>query len=98
MPLTPEQRAELELLGPDLVRQKLLGVGTGRGAAVSGFKGAEDYLLRGDIEDWLSEKHSEDFRVQRSTLRWAKIAGWAAIISVVVGLATLWFTIFWPSH
>jgi hypothetical protein len=39
MALTPEQRAILEWLGPELVRQKLLeGGGTGSGAALCGFE------------------------------------------------------------
>jgi hypothetical protein len=98
--LTPEQRAELEALGPENVREKLSLSRPGRGAAVAGFKtghfSAGD-LTRGDIEDWLAEKHVEDAAIRNSILRWAKIAGWAAIISALIGTATLWFTI-WPRH
>jgi hypothetical protein len=36
MALPREQRAELEALGHDLVRQKLMDAGVGRGAAVGG--------------------------------------------------------------
>jgi hypothetical protein len=39
---------------------------------------------RGDVEDWLREKERETERVMRATLKWAKIAGVAAIISVIV--------------
>jgi hypothetical protein len=98
--LTPEQRAELEAFGPENVRAKLSPARPGRAAAVSGFKtgqGSAGDLTRGDVEDWLAEKHLKDARVQHSILRWARIAGWAAIISALVGAATLWFTI-WPEH
>jgi hypothetical protein len=53
-------------------------------------------LTRGDVEDWLSEKHTEEIRritedaqMQGITLRWAKIAGWAGIVSVIVGVASI---------
>jgi hypothetical protein len=53
--LTDEQRAELESHDPATVRTKLIQAGPGRGASVSGFKTGE--LTRGDVEDWLVEKH-----------------------------------------
>ena len=37
-----------------------------------------------DIEDWLVEKNVEEIELQEGTLRWAKIAGWAAVISIIV--------------
>jgi|Tabmets5t2r1_1033131.scaffolds.fasta_scaffold162763_1 hypothetical protein len=81
--LTSEQRAEVESLGAATVRVKLIPAGPGRGAAVYGFKcGTID---RGDLEDWLIEKHREETKLQVGTLQWAKIAGWAAIASVIVG-------------
>jgi hypothetical protein len=103
--LTPEQRAELEALGSETVRIKLTHFGAGPGAAI-GFK--SETVTRGDVEGWLAEKHTEAIsaqqRVQQSTLTWARIAGWAAIISVIaavisvfIGAATLWFMI-WPEH
>jgi type VI protein secretion system component VasF len=56
---------------------------------------------RGDVERWLAEKHTEAIsaqqRTQRRTLIWAMIAGGAAIVSVIIGIATLYFTI-WPKH
>ena len=82
--LTAEQRDELEAHGPSTVRTKLLQSGPGRGASVSGFKCGD--LTRGDVEDWLSEKHLEETNLQNDTLRWARIAGWAGIASVLVGL------------
>jgi hypothetical protein len=41
-------------------------------------------LTRSDVEDWLAEKHIEEAAMQRSTLTWAKIAGIAAIVGVIV--------------
>ena len=95
MALTTEQRAYLEKLGPELVRQKLLeGGGTGRGAAVRGF-GTD--LLRGDVEDWLAEKHRETLSLQRRTFWAVIVAAGVGIASLVVAFVTLWFTI-WPRH
>jgi hypothetical protein len=37
-----------------------------------------------DIEDWLVEKNVEEIALQLGTLRWAKIAGWAAVVSIIV--------------
>ena len=82
MTLTPAQRAELEESGPATIRLKLTQFGAGRGASISGFKCGD--ITRGDIEDWLVEKNAEETTLQRGTLRWAKIAGWAGIISIVV--------------
>jgi hypothetical protein len=94
MALTPEQRAELESYGPDLVRVKLLAGGPGGSAAIPGFKtGAPGalggILIRSDVEGWLAEKHIEEAAMQRSTLTWAKIAGIAAIFGVIVGIASI---------
>jgi hypothetical protein len=83
MALTDKQRAELEALGPETVRFKLLQGGPGKSAAVPGFDHA---VTRGDAEEWLAEKWAEEVSVQHSTLRWAKIAGWAAILSVVLAI------------
>ena len=96
MALTPEQRAELEANGPDLVRTKLLQGGADKGASIPGFNsGPFRALTRSDIEDWLVEKHAQDLRTQDSILRWAKIAGVAAIVGIIVGTLTLIVTI-WP--
>jgi hypothetical protein len=76
------EHAELETLGASSVRFKLRQGGPGRGASISGFKCGD--ITRGDIEDWLIEKNIEETAIQQGTLRWAKIAGWAGIISVVV--------------
>jgi hypothetical protein len=95
MTLTPEQRAELEMLGPENVRLKL----THFGAAALGFKSGT--VTRVDVEDWLAEKRTETVgaqqRIQHSTLIWARIAGGAAIVGVLIGIATLYFTI-WPKR
>jgi hypothetical protein len=81
MTLTVEQRAELEALGPATVRFKLLQGSSDRGAPISGFKYGN--IVLADIEDWLVEKNVEEIELQQGTLRWAKIAGWAACISVI---------------
>jgi hypothetical protein len=79
--LTKEQRAELEALAPATVRLKLIQAGANRGASVSGFKCGD--ITRGDVDDWLIEKNVEEVALQQGTLLWAKIAGWAGIISVI---------------
>jgi hypothetical protein len=80
--LTEEQHTELEALAPATVRLKLVQGGAGRGATISGFKCGD--ITRGDIDDWLIEKNVEEVALQQGTLRWAKIAGWSGIVSVVV--------------
>jgi len=95
MALTPEQRAELEAHGPETVRLKLLQGGADRGAAIPGFTtGPYRSLTRSDIEDWLAEKHMEAASVQQRTLRWAIIAGWAAIAGAVVGIIGIALSVF----
>jgi hypothetical protein len=89
--LDQNQRAELEALGAPNVRMKLGAVGHGRGASIPGFKCGD--ITRGDIEDWLAEKYVAEVDVQKSTLRWAKIAGWAGIAGVGVGVVTVVITI-----
>jgi hypothetical protein len=95
MTLTPEQRAELDALGSESVRTKL----THFGADALGFKSGT--ATRVDVEEWLSEKRTEavstQHRIQHSTLIWARIAGGAAIVGVLIGMATLYFTI-WPKR
>jgi hypothetical protein len=89
--LTDEQRDELEAHGPSTVRTKLIPAGPGRGASVAGFKCGD--LTRGDVEDWLVVKHVEEMGVQNSTLRWARIAVWAGIAGVAVGIVAVGVTI-----
>jgi hypothetical protein len=92
VPLTKEQRAELDALGPETVRGKMIPCAVTRDANVAGFKtgfGDAGYLTRGHLEDWLADKSARDATERRQTLRWAKIAGWAAIIGVGVGIAAI---------
>jgi hypothetical protein len=92
--LTTEQRAELEHHGAVSIRFKLTQHGAGRSAAISGFKCGD--ITRGDIEDWLAEKSAEEAAQQSAILRWARIAGWAAIIGALltaVGIAiSIWLS------
>ena len=79
MTLRPDQRAELEALGPENVRIRLMAAGPGTGALVRGFKTGD--MDRGDIEDWLSEKHASQVLVDR-------VVFWAVIIAAVTGVLT----------
>ena len=54
MALTAEHRAELEVLGPEIVRTRL--IASDKVAAISGFATA---TTRSDVESWLTEKHIE---------------------------------------
>ena len=87
MALTNEQRVELDKFGSANVRMKLAPVGPGRGAIVHGFENG--LLTRGDVEDWLAQKNLEETTERQRTLRWAIIAGVAAIAGVLVGIAAL---------
>jgi hypothetical protein len=46
MPLTDEQRAELEALGPETVRAKLIQVGPGRGPSLADLQFSRRLLVR----------------------------------------------------
>jgi len=65
MTFTPDQRKELEALGPENVRTRLI-PGTGPAASVGGFKTGN--MDRGDIEDWLGEKHASKVQFDRVVL------------------------------
>ena len=78
MTFTPDQRKELEALGPENVRTRLI-PGTGPAASVGGFKTGN--MDRGDIEDWLGEKHASKVQFDRVVLL-------AAIIAAVTGVLT----------
>lgn len=92
MALTTEQLAELNAMGRELVRQKLMHGGPGRGADVPGFKTGHHggYLTRGDVEDWLAEKHKSEASNQASMLSWEKIG---VVVAVLVGIATILVTL-----
>lgn len=90
MALTEKQRAELEALGPETVRIKLLQSGADPGASVHGFvTGPYRALTRSDVEAWLPEKSAQEATERRRTLRWAIIAGVAAIAGVLVSIAAI---------
>ena len=80
MTLRPDQRTELEALGPESVRIRLMAAGTNIGACVGGFKTGD--MDRGDVEDWLGEKHASKVQFDRVVLS-------AAIIAAVAGVLTV---------
>jgi hypothetical protein len=85
MALDPRIRAELERRGPANVRG-LLRTRTGPGdrdPVALQLAGVPD-PPRSEVEDWLREGEREGETVTRDTLKWAKIAGRAAVIGVVV--------------
>lgn len=83
--LTDAQRIELERNGAANVRLKLSSYGGGRASALTGAYPGE-VMTRGDVEDWLAQQAIEEAEMARSTLRWAKIAGWSAIAGALLGL------------
>lgn len=80
--LSDHQKATLEEAGTAIVRIRLTNYGGGRDTVVGGFKC--ENVTRGDLEDWLTEKSREEMAQQSSILRWAKIAGVAAIIGAAI--------------
>jgi hypothetical protein len=76
MALTPEQRAEFEVIGPEIVRMRLRA--NDKVAVIAGFKNA---TTRSDAESWLSEKRIEGEGDYRQI--WL-----ACLFFVVVSLAT----------
>lgn len=83
--LTDAQRIELERNGAANVRLKLSSYGGGQASALNGAYPGE-VMTRGDVEDWLAEQAIKEAALALSTLRWAKIAGWAGIAGAVLGL------------
>ncbi len=90
--LTQNQRTELEALGVQNVRIKLVSYGGGRSGDLPGFLSSGG-ATRGDVEDWLAEKSELELVQQRATLRWAQIAGWAGIASTLLAAAALAYSI-----
>jgi hypothetical protein len=86
--LTRAQRDELEQQGAQNIRFKLASYGGGRLAAIGSFRCGD--INRGEIEDWLAEKYQREAAQQRSTLRWARIAAWAAIVSAIFSTVAVW--------
>jgi len=84
MPLTPEQRAELERLTVSYVRQQLPYAGPGRGSVVPGL--GNGMMLRADVAGWVAEKDEEQAQLQASTLFWAKVAAWVGVAGIVVAI------------
>jgi hypothetical protein len=82
--LTDEQRKELEELGAPKVRNHLVYWGGGRGVVVGGFKCGG--ITRGDISDWLEERHQSDEARRRWTLFWAIVGGCAGVASVIAAI------------
>lgn len=60
-------------------------------ASKTGFQG--DRLTRGDIEDWLADKHVQEASERRRTLRWAIIAAVVGIASALVGIAAIFVSV-----
>jgi hypothetical protein len=91
MPLTSEDRAKLDECDPGTVRMRLIESGATKGGAVR--LGDGSTLPARDIEAWLADKSTENAKLQRDTLWWAKVAGGAAIVGIIVGAASIVVTI-----
>jgi hypothetical protein len=102
MALTEKQLAELEKVGMAVVQIRLAQQSFGRAAVLRGFATGElprgyveDWMVKklAAQERQQAEHRTEAMRLARSasqqqteTLRWAKIAGWAAIVAVGLGI------------
>jgi hypothetical protein len=96
--LTDAQRAELEKLGPDYVRSKVIAYAGGHTGRLSMIAFDAGEMRCGDIEDWLTEtstKESAKNAKERATiLKWAKIAAWAVIVGACAAITGVVATIF----
>lgn len=108
MGLTDQQRAQLEALGLRNVELKLASSDTNPGGLVKHI--VFDAVLRRDIDAWVAEQSFADAKERAETLRlaklahdeqgealrWAKIAGWAALaaagLAIIVPLLQ-WLTV-----
>jgi hypothetical protein len=72
----------LDNFGVWAAQQRLDQAGAEHGALVYGFtRGPIDYEF---IELWLGEKEQAAARQQAAILRWARIAGWAGMLAVLL--------------
>jgi hypothetical protein len=95
MPLSESDRAELERLGVDNVRQRLV-PGSGGGSVVPGL-GPGFGMTRGDVEEWLAEKSQEAAKLQLKILWWARAAFWVGVTSILVTLAITALSYIFPT-
>jgi hypothetical protein len=82
MALTPEHRAEFELLGPEIVRIRLMA--SDRVAVIPGFKTA---TTRSDAESWLTEKRTEGKSDRRQWWWASQVFVFASLAAAVVLLS-----------
>jgi hypothetical protein len=94
MPLSESDRAELERLGVDTVRQRL--VFSGHGDAVVPGLGPGG-MTRSAVEDWLAEKSQEATKLQHDILWWAKAATWIGVTSILVMIALTALSYIWSA-
>jgi hypothetical protein len=95
MPLSQSDRAELDRLGVDNVRQRLV-PGSGGSAVVPGL-GPGVGMTRSDVEEWLAEKSQEATKLQLNILWWARAAFWVGVASILVTLAIAASSYIWPA-
>jgi hypothetical protein len=96
MPLSQSDRAELERLGVDNVRQRLDFSGPNSGAVIPGL-GPGFGMTRSDVEEWLAEKSREATKLQLNILWWAKAAFWVGVTSILVTLTLTALSYIWPT-
>jgi hypothetical protein len=104
MPLSESDRAELERLGVDNVRQRLV-PGSGGGSVVPSSGGGSVVpglgpgfgMTRGDVEEWLAEKSQEAAKLQLKILWWARAAFWVGVTSILVTLAITALSYIFPT-
>jgi hypothetical protein len=89
MPISEENRAELDRLGTENVRLQLAHAGPSRGSVVPGLGKRPDQqfgMTRGDVEDWLAEQTREAARQQADILWWAKAAAFIGLLGIIVAI------------
>jgi hypothetical protein len=85
--LIPEQRAELERMGPEPVSLKLAtyqGGHTGPESTIGGFLCGD--IRRRPIDHWLDKKLAETRAQERIERLWTRITTYAAIIGAAVAV------------
>jgi hypothetical protein len=95
MPLSESVRADLDRLGVDNVRHRLV-PGSGGGSLVPGL-GPGVGITRSDVEEWLAEKSQEATKLQLNILWWAKAAFWVGVTSILVTLAITALSYIFPA-
>lgn len=101
MSLGEHARAELERRGVNNIRSLIASMSPVGPSVIVPIGLNENNPAARDVEDWLREKdleadrlaaerHREQVSAARQGVRWAKLAFWAVIVTIIIGVLQIW--------